>query len=139
MASMPGSVQSQGFRLHLYTIPVACRSQFFNGTLVSAQRQGLARHRAAVSVKAVVAPPKKSKKELPPFEAWKTGAAVKKRTDIKTILILGPGPIIIGQASCVSRNKMSDRPLHAFHDALDLMVHTLAMPLCHVVANSAQL
>lgn len=45
---------------------------------------------------AVVEAPKKSK-DLPPFEAWNTGAVVKKRTDIKTILILGPGPIIIGQ------------------------------------------
>ena len=35
--------------------------------------------------------------ELAPFEAWNTGASIKKRTDIKTIMILGAGPIVIGQ------------------------------------------
>ena len=33
----------------------------------------------------------------PPFEAWNTGKDVAKRTDIKTIMILGAGPIVIGQ------------------------------------------
>ena len=47
-------------------------------------------------ISAVVAAPKPTK-DLPPFEAWNTGAKIAKRTDIKTILILGPGPIIIGQ------------------------------------------
>ena len=32
-----------------------------------------------------------------PFEAWTTGGAIKKRTDIKSIMILGAGPIVIGQ------------------------------------------
>ena len=36
-------------------------------------------------------------KDLPPFEAWNTGAPVKKRTDLKTIMLLGAGPIVIGQ------------------------------------------
>ena len=44
-----------------------------------------------------VAAPEKSAKVPPPFEAWNTGAVVKKRTDIKTIMILGAGPIVIGQ------------------------------------------
>ena len=35
--------------------------------------------------------------KVPPFEAWNTGAKIKKREDIKTILLLGAGPIIIGQ------------------------------------------
>ena len=33
----------------------------------------------------------------PPFLAWETGKAISKRTDIKTILLLGAGPIVIGQ------------------------------------------
>ena len=48
-------------------------------------------------VRAVVVAPEKAKYEVPPFEAWSSGAPIKKRTDIKTILLLGPGPIIIGQ------------------------------------------
>ncbi|CAL8467948.1 g7486 [Coccomyxa elongata] len=45
-----------------------------------------------------VAAPEKEAFTPPPFEAWNTGAIVKKRTDIKTIMILGAGPIVIGQA-----------------------------------------
>ena len=44
-----------------------------------------------------VAAPEKEAFSPPPFEAWNTGAVVKKRTDIKTIMILGAGPIVIGQ------------------------------------------
>ena len=47
-------------------------------------------------VRAVAAPEKPSITP-PPFEAWNTGKDVKKRTDIKTIMILGAGPIVIGQ------------------------------------------
>jgi len=36
--------------------------------------------------------------EEPAFAAWNSGAAVKKRTDLKKIMILGAGPIVIGQA-----------------------------------------
>jgi carbamoyl-phosphate synthase large subunit len=36
--------------------------------------------------------------KVPPFQAWTTGATIKKREDIKTILLLGAGPIVIGQA-----------------------------------------
>ena len=82
-------------RVELYCIPPASRSAFFGAKCV-ARPQTRAVGRRAVQTNAVVAPPKPTK-DLPPFEAWKTGAAIKKRTDIKTILILGPGPIIIGQ------------------------------------------
>ena len=49
-----------------------------------------------------VAAPEKASKVPPPFEAWNTGAAVNKRTDIKTIMILGAGPIVIGQVRAPS-------------------------------------
>ncbi|CAL5219945.1 g1877 [Coccomyxa viridis] len=45
-----------------------------------------------------VAAPEKASSTPPPFEAWNTGKDVKQRTDIKTIMILGAGPIVIGQA-----------------------------------------
>ena len=44
-----------------------------------------------------VAAPEKASSTPPPFEAWNTGKDVKQRTDIKTIMILGAGPIVIGQ------------------------------------------
>lgn len=60
----------------------------------------------------VAAPERVDSGHVPPFEAWKTGAAIKKREDIKSILLLGAGPIVIGQvglstprvfhASCVA-------------------------------------
>ena len=54
--------------------------------------------RRTVLVQAVVAPPEKPiGTNLPAFEAWSTGAPVKKRTDLKTIMLLGAGPIVIGQ------------------------------------------
>ena len=59
----------------------------------AARRRG--RRQAAAA--AIAAPAKPF--ELAPFEAWNTGAAIKKRTDIKTIMILGAGPIVIGQVS----------------------------------------
>ncbi|KAK9826032.1 hypothetical protein WJX74_006982 [Apatococcus lobatus] len=54
-------------------------------------------------VQAVAAPEKEKEASLqsftpPPFKAWETGKAISKRTDIKTILLLGAGPIVIGQA-----------------------------------------
>ena len=55
------------------------------------------RSRRQAAAAAVAAPAKPF--ELAPFEAWNTGAAIKKRTDIKTIMILGAGPIVIGQVS----------------------------------------
>ena len=48
---------------------------------------------------AVAAPEKVDTGSLPPFQAWTTGAAIKKREDIKSIMILGAGPIVIGQVS----------------------------------------
>ena len=35
--------------------------------------------------------------EQPAFAAWNSGSSVKKRTDLKKIMILGAGPIVIGQ------------------------------------------
>ena len=56
------------------------------------------RKQGRLLVQAVVAPPKQPVgTELPAFEAWSTGAPVKKRTDLKTIMLLGAGPIVIGQ------------------------------------------
>jgi hypothetical protein len=50
-------------------------------------------------VQAVAAPEKPSADEKP-FTAWDTAVQrVAKRTDLKTIMILGAGPIIIGQVS----------------------------------------
>lgn len=96
MGARPVCALDQGLTVRLYTVPRAYRSQFLQGRPLGAAESRSIRQRQSNVVQAVVAPPKKSK-ELPPFEAWNTGAAVKKRTDIKTILILGPGPIIIGQ------------------------------------------
>lgn len=45
----------------------------------------------------VAAPEKVDSGHVPPFQAWTTGAAIKKREDIKSILLLGAGPIVIGQ------------------------------------------
>jgi len=65
------------------------------------------RRRGAQAARAIAAPAKPV--ELAPFEAWNTGAAIKKRTDIKTIMILGAGPIVIGQARAV-RSGAGRRP-----------------------------
>lgn len=66
------------------------------------QQQGW-RQTKLPTAQAVAAPPleKAASYELPPFEAWSTGSPIKKRTDIKTILLLGAGPIVIGQVSAV--------------------------------------
>ncbi|KAL0051508.1 hypothetical protein WJX82_008912 [Trebouxia sp. C0006] len=57
--------------------------------------RGRSQHR----INAVVAAPEKVETgSVPPFQAWTTGAAIKKREDIKSIMILGAGPIVIGQA-----------------------------------------
>lgn len=47
-----------------------------------------------------VAAPEKEAYTPPPFQAWNSGAVLKKREDIKTIMILGAGPIVIGQVLC---------------------------------------
>jgi len=65
------------------------------------------RRRGAQAARAIAAPAKPV--ELAPFEAWNIGAAIKKRTDIKTIMILGAGPIVIGQARAV-RSGAGRRP-----------------------------
>ena len=56
------------------------------------------------NVLAVAAPEKAKEASLqsftpPPFKAWETGKKISKRTDIKTILLLGAGPIVIGQVN----------------------------------------
>jgi len=56
--------------------------------------RGSSQHR----INAVVSAPEKvDTGSVPPFQAWTTGAAIKKREDIKSIMILGAGPIVIGQ------------------------------------------
>ena len=60
------------------------------------------RGRSQQQTRAVVAAPEKvDTGSVPPFQAWTTGAAIKKREDIKSIMILGAGPIVIGQARCL--------------------------------------
>lgn len=54
-------------------------------------------HRFRVRIDAVAAPEKPSSKSEP-FTAWGTATErIAKRTDLKTIMILGAGPIVIGQ------------------------------------------
>lgn len=56
------------------------------------------RGRLQLQTRAVVSAPEKvDTGSVPPFQAWTTGAAIKKREDIKSIMILGAGPIVIGQ------------------------------------------
>lgn len=56
------------------------------------------RGRLQLRTRAVVSAPEKvDTGSVPPFQAWTTGAAIKKREDIKSIMILGAGPIVIGQ------------------------------------------
>lgn len=56
--------------------------------------RGRSQHRTNAVVSA---PEKADTGSIPPFQAWTTGAAIKKREDIKSIMILGAGPIVIGQ------------------------------------------
>lgn len=74
-----------------------------------ARHAGAQRKRLQLQTKAAVAAPEKvDTGSLPPFQAWTTGAAIKKREDIKSIMILGAGPIIIGQVSSRSlRTRMA--------------------------------
>ena len=54
------------------------------------------RRSSSLRVQAIAAPEKKAVKE--PFTAWGTAIErIPKRTDLKTIMILGAGPIVIGQ------------------------------------------
>ena len=56
--------------------------------------------RAALRVNAVATPESPT---LGTFRAWDTGSQrVAKRTDLKSIMILGAGPIVIGQVCCCS-------------------------------------
>ena len=60
---------------------------------------GLLRSRVGLCVRAISAPEKPATEEKP-FTAWDTAVQrVAKRDDLKTIMILGAGPIIIGQVS----------------------------------------
>jgi len=53
--------------------------------------------KSILSVKAIAAPEKPAS-DTAPFTAWDTAIErVAKRTDLKTIMILGAGPIVIGQ------------------------------------------
>jgi hypothetical protein len=56
--------------------------------------------RYGLRVSAIAAPEKPSTNSSEPFTAWGTAVQrVPKRDDLKTIMVLGAGPIIIGQAS----------------------------------------
>ena len=57
---------------------------------------------------AVAAPEKTETSHVPPFQAWTTGAAIKKREDIKSILLLGAGPIVIGQVRHTRKGSCRD-------------------------------
>lgn len=68
----------------------------------SAARSLGGRRIGALTVRAIAAPEKPTNEE--PFTAWGTAVErVPKRTDLKTIMILGAGPIVIGQVS--KRNR----------------------------------
>ena len=58
------------------------------------RRNARAMKRASVQVRARASPDEES----PVFRAWDQATNSKKRTDIKKIMILGAGPIVIGQA-----------------------------------------
>ena len=63
------------------------------------------RGRYAAPVQAIAAPEKPAVEEKP-FTAWDTAVQrVAKRTDLKTIMILGAGPIIIGQVRIDPRGR----------------------------------
>lgn len=88
----------------------------------SARHPTALRGRRQLQTRAVVATPEKVENgSAPPFQAWTTGAAIKKREDIKSIMILGAGPIVIGQVllccSCTQRLHVGllqrSRPLQA--------------------------
>ena len=65
--------------------------------------RGRSQHR----INAVVSAPEKvDTGNVPPFQAWTTGAAIKKREDIKSIMILGAGPIVIGQVFGPQKNAL---------------------------------
>ena len=52
----------------------------------------------SIRVQAIAAPEKPTSE---PFTAWATAIErIPKRTDLKTIMILGAGPIVIGQVRC---------------------------------------
>ena len=71
------------------------------------RRRPSRRQQRRLLAQAVVAPPEKpTSAELPAFEAWSTGAPVKKRTDLKTIMLLGAGPIVIGQVPACARSGL---------------------------------
>lgn len=54
-------------------------------------------NRSSLIIKAVAAPEKPTAEEVP-FTAWDTAVQrIAKRDDLKTIMILGAGPIVIGQ------------------------------------------
>lgn len=63
--------------------------------------------RAGLMCRAVAAPVGDSSDQVP-FTAWDTAVQrVSKRTDIKTIMLLGAGPIVIGQVCAWSASGWS--------------------------------
>ncbi|KAK9816811.1 hypothetical protein WJX72_005323 [[Myrmecia] bisecta] len=74
---------------------------FLQGTPVNAAARRDSKRTKQQHIRCIAAPEvakKAAQHIIPPFLAWESGAAIKKRTDIKTILLLGAGPIVIGQA-----------------------------------------
>lgn len=72
------------------------------------------RSRIGVCTKAISAPDKPTTAEKAPFTAWDTAVQrVPKRTDLKTIMILGAGPIIIGQVSIHRQGRWAPAPCPA--------------------------
>jgi len=60
--------------------------------------------RTSIRVQAIAAPEKSTSE---PFTAWATATErIPKRTDLKTIMILGAGPIVIGQVRCPEWGKL---------------------------------
>ena len=101
----------------------------------SAQR--LRQARSAVRPRpmaAIAAPEKTETSQVPPFQAWTTGAAIKKREDIKSILLLGAGPIVIGQvlqmckATLYDARKLIDNMALRRLSSLTIQEHKRAKP-----------
>lgn len=90
------------------------RNLFASCRLRSAHSRAFGRNaKSGLRVQAIAAPEKPSSvgaKE--PFTAWGTAIErVAKRTDLKTIMILGAGPIVIGQVRQTCQEHLATRCL----------------------------
>ena len=98
-----GAMHTDVGRIHQTRCPLCGPSKGFlvGSKQLAGRRPSRSQCRSFQQIAAVAAAPTLEQGadvgKVPPFEAWNTGAKIKKREDIKTILLLGAGPIIIGQ------------------------------------------